>query len=68
MVAPIQSPKPSPTLIHHPSTVLDDLCIFTLASSGWAQFDEHISQQLAAFEERNRQHWTPRAVRTSLGR
>lgn len=69
MVAPIQNPTPAPaTLIHHPSTALDDLCRFTLASPGWAQFDEQISRQLTAFEEQNRGYFTPQAVRKSLGR
>jgi hypothetical protein len=69
MVAPIQNPKTQPApLIHHPSTVLDDLCRFTMATPSWVAFDEQISLQLAAFEEQNRGHFTPQAVRKSLGR
>jgi hypothetical protein len=67
MLAPTQKLAPT-TLVHHPSTVLDDLCAYTLANSAWSQFDGQISQQLAKFEEQNRKHWTPVAVRKSLGR
>ena len=67
MLAPTQKTAPA-KLVHHPSTVLDDLCVHTLASPAWAQFDEQITQRLAAFEEQNRQHFTPQAVRKSIGR
>ena len=67
MLAPTQKPAPA-TLIHHPSTVLDDLCAFTLANPAWVQFDEQLSHEIAAFEEQHRQLWTPKAVRQSLGR
>jgi hypothetical protein len=60
--------KSKPPLIHHPSTVLDHLCAFDLANDAWAEFDEKLSKQLAQWEERNRAHITPRALRQSLGR
>jgi hypothetical protein len=66
MLAPTQ--KPAPALIHHPWTVLDDLCAFSLANEAWARFDQQISEQVAAFEEDHRQNFTPNAVRKSLGR
>jgi hypothetical protein len=62
------TPTPAPALIHHPSTVLDDLCAFTFANEHWVHFDEQISEQLAKFEDEHRQFFTPKAVRKSLGR
>ncbi len=67
MLAPTQKPAPA-KLVHHPSSVLDDLCTYTLANPAWAEFDEQISRQLTAFEDHHRDHFTPQAVRKSLGR
>jgi hypothetical protein len=60
--------KTAPTLIHHPTAVLDDLCTFDLANEAWVLFDEQITAQIRDLEEANRAHFTPRAVRESLGR
>jgi hypothetical protein len=60
--------KTAPTLIHHPTAVLDDLCTFDLANEAWVLFDEQITAQICDLEEANRAHFTPRAVRESLGR
>ncbi|MEX2175775.1 MAG: hypothetical protein WD872_15535 [Pirellulaceae bacterium] len=60
--------KPQPTLIHHPSAVLDSYCTFDLANQAWLEFDEKLSAQLSAWEEQNRGLWTSKAVRESLGR
>ena len=67
MLAPTQKTAPA-KLVHHPSTLLDDLFVHTLASPAWLQFDEQIAQQLAAFEEQHREYFTPQAVRKSIGR
>jgi hypothetical protein len=66
MLKPVEKTKPA--LIHHPSTVLDDLCVFGLANESWVSFDEKINEQLREFEERNRAYFTPQAVRRSLDR
>jgi hypothetical protein len=60
--------KTAPPLVHHPWTVLDDLCSFDLANPAWAEFDERISEQLRQLEEKNRAYFTPQAVRKLLGR
>ena len=60
--------KKTPKLIHHPSTVLDDLCAFDLTNDAWAQFDERLSDQIRRFEESHEAYFTPQAVRKSLGR
>jgi hypothetical protein len=60
--------KTTPKLIHHPSTVLDDLCAFDLTHEAWVQFDEQLTEQLREYEEAHRSDFTPRAVRESLGR
>ncbi len=60
--------RTAPNLIHHPSSVLDDLCAFDLTNDAWAQFDEHLTEQIRQFEESHRTYFTPQAVRQSLGR
>ncbi len=60
--------KPAPQLIHHPSTVLDDLCAFDLTHDAWARFDEQLTEQIRRFEETHRDYLTPQGVRQSLGR
>ena len=60
--------KTSKKLVHHPSSVLDDLCAFDLTHDAWVQFDEHLTEQIRRFEESHRDHFTPKAIRQSLGR
>jgi hypothetical protein len=61
--------KPAPVkLIHHPSTVLDDLCAFDLTHEAWVLFDEKLTALLLQYEEAHRADFTPKAVRQSLGR
>ena len=61
--------KPAPVkLIHHPSTVLDDLCAFDLTHEAWALFDEKLTEQLRQYEAAHQDLFTPKAVRQSLGR
>ena len=60
--------KAAPKLIHHPSTVLDDLCAFDLTHDAWARFNEQLSDQIARFEEDHRAFFVPKAARQSLGR
>ena len=60
--------KTTRTLIHHPSTVLDDLCAFDLTHEAWARFDEQLTAQIRKFEEDHRDQFTPKAIRQSLGR
>lgn len=68
MLASTPAQKPATPLIHHPSTVLDDLCAFSLTNEAWVHFDEQISEHLAKFEDEHRQFFTPKGVRKSLGR
>ena len=65
MTTPTKLP---PQLIHHPSTVLDDLCAFDLTHDAWARFDEQLTGQIALYEETHQSYITPQAVRQSLGR
>jgi hypothetical protein len=51
-----------------PASPQRDRASYSVGNPAWAQFDKRISQQLAQLEERGRKHWTPRAVRQSLGR
>jgi len=60
--------KTAPKLIHHPSTVLDDLCAFDLTHEAWVVFDEKLTAQLRRYEEAHRADFTPKAIRQSLGR
>lgn len=60
--------KPAPKLIHHPSTVLDDLCAFDLTHDAWVQFDERITDQLRRYEQAHQADFTRRGIRQSLGR
>ena len=60
--------KPAPQLIHHPSTVLDDLCAFDLTHEAWVLFDEKLTEQLRQYEVDHQDLFTPKAVRQSLGR
>jgi hypothetical protein len=60
--------KTTRTLVHHPSSVLDDLCAFDLTNEAWARFDENLTGQIRKFEEAHRDHFTPKAIRQSLGR
>ena len=64
-----QTPKTdAPRLIHHPSAVLDDLCVYDAQNQAWSQFDQQLSEQLHELEEKYRPFWTRQAVRKSLGR
>lgn len=58
----------APRLIHHPSAVLDDLCVYGTQHQAWAEFDRQLTEQLAKYEEQHRSLFTPQAVRKSLGR
>jgi hypothetical protein len=60
--------KAAPKLIHHPSTVLDDLCTFDLTHDAWVQFDESLTEQLRRYEDAHQADFTPEAIRQSLGR
>jgi hypothetical protein len=60
--------KTAPKLIHHPSTVLDDLCAFDLTHEAWVVFDEKLTELLLKYEQSHLADFTPKAVRQSLGR
>jgi hypothetical protein len=60
--------KPAPILIHHPSTVLDDLCAFDLTHDAWARFNEQLSDQIARFEQAHRAFFVPKAAGSARGR
>ena len=68
MTTPTTKIKSAPKLIHHPSTVLDDLCAFDLTHNAWVQFDVRITDQLRRYEEAHQPNITRRGIRQSLGR
>jgi hypothetical protein len=58
MLKPVEKPKRQP-LIHHPSNVLDVFGQYDATNHQWLEFDDSVSQQLAAFEARNQQYLRP---------
>ena len=67
MTQPITKTAKQP-LVHHPSDALDSFCRCDETFAAWVAFDEQLSEQLHKLEEENRQYWTPKAVRRSIGR
>jgi hypothetical protein len=67
MTQPIANTASRP-LVHHPSDALDSFCRCDETFTAWVAFDEQLTEQLQKLEEENRQFWTPKAVRRSIGR
>jgi hypothetical protein len=67
MTQPITKTAKQP-LVHHPSDALDHFGSYDATSAAWVAFDEQLTVQLRKLEDENRQYWTPKAVRRSIGR